>query len=204
MPFTDDFNTAGGNEHLETRPGWTRVEAVDGENFGYASGVSDACGSNNTGSGSGHTSYTCTSQGTEDHFLKFDAAAADFVSFWGNRLTDKDNFIGIRQQSGKLQIFKNVAASFLQLGTTGTTTLTGGEVIRFESTSADDHIAYIDDVEESNPGTPDTAHNTVQTQGVIARDTAGTKLIGDNFEATALGGASAVISASLTLLGAGD
>jgi hypothetical protein len=191
MAFTDNF-TDTDTTTLETHTpsggtAWTRVDGTAG-GAKIVSNILQAAAATNT-------LYICDDQGNADQYVQYKHHnnMNDFVC---NRATDSNNFIGIRVTASKVQIYKRVTATFTQLGSTGTTTVNNGDIIRLES-SGNVHTAKINGNLESGVGGTDAAHNTVTRQGICARTASALNIV-DDFEAGTLSGTVALTGSAST------
>ena len=178
MAFTDSF-TGTENQNLEDRSGWTNVDAPTG---GARINASNALKNNSTQSVS---SYKCTDQGSADHYTQAKFLAATTGCFGvAVRLTNGNNFIAGRYESGAWQVFKRNAGTFTTLGS-NSTTLTSGDVGYLEA-SGNSITFKVNGTTRVGPVT-DSFNNTETGQGLIPRGSTNTSWI-DDFEAGALGG----------------
>lgn len=76
---------------------------------------------------------TSASNGTVQHTVRTLAAATAFGVLL--RWADTNNFIGAYAYTGKLELYKRVAGTFTQIGSTYTGTISSGDVISLEATS---------------------------------------------------------------------
>ncbi|HOU64638.1 MAG TPA: hypothetical protein PK861_01220 [Thermomonas sp.] len=162
MAFNDNFtNGTGSGQNLGARSGWT---------FG-AGGVGDAfVSAGNTylsSSPSGESYWTCTSQGSADHYTE--AVMRGLGGFVCIRLTDANNFIGFRHDGTSWQVYKRVAGTFTQLGSDYTAALAGGEVCRLTGNGNTITFTINGTQRCLGTGVTETAHNTVVAQGVVTR-----------------------------------
>ena len=191
MAFTDDFSGEVSDVDLASHTpsggtAWSRVGGVanSAEVFSASSdaGVPGSAAATNT-------LYQCDDQGNSAQYIQCSYLPSSTASFLANRATDANNFVGVRVSGAKVQIFKRVAGSFTQLGSTGSTTVSSGDTIKLESDGSDVHTAFINGSSESGPGGTDTAHSSVTTQGFCARLESGSDVsVMDDFEAGVLGG----------------
>ncbi len=188
--FRDNFDGAGSNTNLESwtpsgGTAWTKVEGDSGKVLVSSSSerliVGNVVNSNNP------SAFHCDDQSSPDQYVQY-VMQSDTNSFICNRMTDGDNYVGIRRNSGNAQLFKNVAGSFTSLGT-GSTSLSGNPTLKLESDSSDDHTVYLDTgsgFSEEIAGVNETAGNTVSRQGVSGRHTGSLLGWADDFEAGVL------------------
>lgn len=181
MAFTDNFNAAS-TEWLEDRTpsggtAWTRIDGVV-QAIG-ASGANDDCRTNSSTA----TAYQCDDQGSADQYLQFVAVSVSFASFWACRQTNSVNYIGVRIAGGKIQVYKNEAGSFTQIGSTGSTTVVATDVVRLECNGTAIAAKLNGSTEVSGTS---SFNQTVKGQGPVCRVTG--EILGDDFEAGALGG----------------
>lgn len=178
--FTDDF-TGAEDQALEARTGWTKVDAGLSMAFINASNqIKFASGAD--------ISYTAPDTGSADHYAECDllsgAVGKGFFPLCV-RVTDINNFIGIRLFGGDCELFVRNGGSFTFLGeATG-----AADTYRIEASG--------NDIEVFKGGvsllTASTAlHNTVQTPGTVRRANDGDPVL-DNWESDALGGGGATI-----------
>lgn len=180
MAFNDNFtNGTGSGQQLGARSGWTFVggNAADayvsaGNTFLSATASTDSA-------------WTCTSQGSADHYTEAVMLGQDgFVCI---RLTDANNFIGFRHNGSAWQVFKRVAGAFTQLGSDYTVALAGGEVCRLTGNGNTITFTVNGTQRCLGAGVTETDHNTVQGQGVVTRNVGATQWL-DSFTAASLGG----------------
>lgn len=191
MAFTDNFTGTSG-DNLEGRSGWTRVDG--------AAGAAQINASNQLKGTTGtNTAYTCTDQGSANHYTQYVVKVADGgnASFESIRTTDSNNFIGIRAylSTPKIQMYKRDTGSFSLLGT-GTTTVAVDDTAYIEG-DGNNITAKLNGSTEVGPVT-ETFNNTETAQGLVIR-AVDDPLI-DDFEAGALGGAGASVSLRNKLL----
>ena len=173
MAFTDDFNRA--NEDLETSANWTRVDGV----AGALKVISNQCGE---GSG-GDAAYLCPDQSDADHYTQavLNGASGPASSFpVCVRVTDKDNWIGVRYSTGGMELYKRVAGTFTSLDTS-THTHSAGDVWYLEA-SGNNIVGKLNGT--TVVSATETDHNTVTRQGIINRGVENPLV--DDFEAGAL------------------
>lgn len=169
--FTDSFTGTDGDD-LEGRTGWTRVDGV--------AGAAEINASNQLKfSTTTDSAYTAPDAGTADHYAQaeylFDPAVVSNTSFFPVcvRLTDKDNFIGLRILSSggaKRQLFKRVSGTLTMLYEDAINATP--RIFKLEC-SGNDIYGYRDGG-AMNGGLPlatTTDHNTVQTPGLVVRIT---------------------------------
>jgi hypothetical protein len=192
MAFTDTF-TEGSDTNLESHTpsggtAWTRVDGAAG------AAVVNAANDALHAASATNTMYRCDDQGSADQYVQYKVSSLnDNVSFVCNRATDANNFIGVRVNATKIELFKRVTGTFTQLGVDGTTTVVVTDVIKLES-EGDDHRVYINGNLEITR--TDTAHNTVTRQGVCIRGTQGHWI--DDFEAGVLANTEALTTSAST------
>ena len=175
MPFTDDFNRA--NEDLEVSANWTLVDGVAG-GAKVTSNVLEVASTQSVGS------YHCPDQGTPDHYAQAAFNSAGF-SFIGIRLTDGNNFLGLRYNSatGRWEMYKRVGGSLTQLGLFAPS-LTPGDIGYIEADSSDNITVKVNGTVRIGP-ILETFNNTETRQGVIPRSILQSNWL-DDFEAGSL------------------
>lgn len=189
--FTDNFNTAV-TTNLADWPNW---EHVDGPaDFAKVSAsvnrLLENAGADGTLLGA---SYRLPDQGSADHFSEFRlSSAAGNNGVVANRLTDRQNWIGIRcSTSQRLQILRRTTAGGVSVIATGVTPLTTNVFLRLSSVGIV-HRAYINGALETFVGdadfVEDAAHGTVTRQGVVPRAGSFADWI-DDLTVDAIGGA---------------
>ena len=185
MSFTDNFTDTNGTLLTNHTPsggtGWTfKTGASDLADIQGNECEGDAVGQSNL-------TYFCDDQGSADCFTQFKATSTGNAMFPAClRMTESGgvpSYIGVRASGTKVQIFKNTAGSFTQLGSTGTTVVAVNDIIRIEA-SGDDIKAQINSVDEIT-GITETLNNTVTQQGTAPRAVARF----DDFEAGVLAAA---------------
>lgn len=189
MAFTDNFTGTSGDT-LESRTGWTRVDG--------AAGAAQINASNQLKGTTGtNTAYTCTDQGSANHYTQFSVEVADGgnASFESIRTTDSNNFIGIRAYlaTPKIQMYKRDTSSFTLLGT-GTTTVVVTDTAYIEG-DGNDITAKLNGSTEVGPIT-ETFNNTETLQGLVIR-AADDPLI-DDFEAGALAAGAGIVQQAMS------
>jgi hypothetical protein len=172
MAFTDDFNRS--DENLEASASWTLIDGP----AGGARVVSNVLKINTTNS---VCSYSCPDQGSADHYTQavWNTLAYGFTSI---RLTDGNNFIGVRHEGTDWQVYKRDTGSFSLIGSY-TVGLTGGDIAYLEG-NGNDITLKVNGTTRVGP-TSETFNNTETTQGVCPRSVVVTNWI-DDFEAGAL------------------
>jgi hypothetical protein len=190
MAFTDNFNGESGDVTLDVRvpsggTAWTIVgSAVSNDPFVSSAGILN-------GSQPGaNRPYVCDDCGSVNQYVQFVwKATVNIAGFIANRVTDLDNYIGVRVAStsgGQLQLIKNQSGQ-TTLGAYTIGSIPTDSVIRYE-VNGDEHSVYLDSVLRIGPVT-DAFNNTETRQGVIGRSESGLSIAWiDDFEAGALGG----------------
>jgi len=183
MPFTDDFTGTNGDA-LDARTGWTRVDgAANNAQINAANQLKATSATN--------TAYTCIDQADADHYTQSTWEAVSRASFVCVRLTNANNFIGVRPSGSpaKTQIYKRDTGSFTQLGPNGATTVVATDVEYIEG-SGNNITAKLNGSTEVGPIT-ETFSNTVTTQGLVVRESWNPLI--DDFEAGVLAAGGATI-----------
>lgn len=130
MAFSDNFNRA--NEGLEASANWTRV----GGTSGAAAVNSNKL--NVTDTTSGGTAYRCPDIGTADHYVEArwldnDRSSGPFICC---RLTDNNNFIGVRfngdSTSTHIEVYTRKAGTLSNL-LNANSPINNGDVLRLEA-----------------------------------------------------------------------
>ena len=177
--FTDNF-TYGGTptaaEPLSSRAGWTLL-----------SGTATTISVGNGGTSLNHnatadTVVLCPDQGSANHYTQ--VVLLGVQGFVCVRLANLNSYIGFRHSGTAFQVYKNVAGTFVQLGSDYVAALSGSNVCRL--TAAGNTITFeVDGVPRC--GSPFTdAFNSSQTrQGVISRGSGAFPWL-DDFEADAV------------------
>ena len=179
MAFTDSFTYSGtpsANEPLSARSGWTLLSGTALDVYVQSSGTT--CGVSPTA----ESAYICTDQGTADHYTQV-VMKGSCPSFICIRLVDANNYIGFRHNAGLWQVFKRVAGTLTQLGTSYTASLSGSNVAKLSAEGTT--ITFtVDGVERC--GSPFTVsdHSTETSQGLNGRSS-GTASWIDDFTAGA-------------------
>ena len=179
MAFTDDFTGTSG-DNLEDRTGWT---LASGTAASAEINASNQLKTNGTGS-TGH-SYQAPTAGSADHY-------AQCVYRGGSsgplapcvRVTDANNFCGIRAEGTQYNLYQRVAAGFTSKGTYSATPASG-DVLKVEI-SGTTATFYLNGVSRIT-GTSISGSLTAQTPGLICRTTAVDPFI-DDWESTQAGG----------------
>ena len=182
MAFTDNFTGTNG-DLLEDRSGWTEVSAGTKRCTIYNNGLSLRDG----GSGSSEAIWSCTDQGSVNHYTQIKQIAFNPPSspsfYTCMRLVDKDNFIcfwmGGTGAAG-FRLAKNVATAWSDLVTFQGAANT---VIKIDGNGNTVRI-FKDSVQQGTDQTI-TDHNTETTQGLINNEVPGLgdAIIYDDFEA---------------------
>lgn len=174
-PFADNFNRA--NENLEASANWTHDGLIAGamvvSSNRLRSTTSDLAGSG----------YLCPDVGIADHYVQYTAVdnPQGSGSFACCRMTDRGNFVGIRNHHGTLEVFRRVGGTLaeLHLASQG---IVAGDLLRLECEGTN-YRAYVNgDLRAS--GAIGDATLTSTRQGVVSRYVSATWA--DNFEAGAL------------------
>lgn len=181
LGFCDDFNRA--NENLEASANWTRVDGSAGD-----TSISGNLLVSNTTSTTGGA-YQCPDIGSGDKYVECTVPAARNAFGACMRLTDTNNFIGCRYQSGAYQVYKRDAGSFTLLASY-TASLDTSHVLRLEM-RGDDFEMFVNGV--SRATFTDTFNNTETRQGVVGRSQTGSFC--DNFCAGVLTATEYTVSA---------
>lgn len=182
MPFTDAFTGTNGDD-LEGRTGWTRVDG--------AAGAAEVNASNQLKfSSTTETAYTAPATGTGDHY-----AQADFLDFSHSffpvciRVTDKDNFIGLRLfGASEKQIYKRVSGTFTLLYSSAGVP---AGVYKLEGSGSSINL-FRNGVDAGNPVATDSAHSSVTTPGLVCRSGTADPVIDDWESTSAAAGGTAV------------
>lgn len=180
MAFTDDFTNAGSTQDLGARTGWTRV---DGTNLDLKiTGSGTALDSQ----GIDETAYRCTSQASADHYSQavWKDASSNVSPFLCVRVTDSNNWIGVRANGGDWQLYKRDTGSFSNIGSY-TAASADGDVVKVRATG-NSIVVSINGTDRIT--VTEAFNNTELRQGVVAH--AGSSMAPwiDDFEAGAVGG----------------
>jgi hypothetical protein len=195
MAFTDDF-TGSENQELEARTGWTKPAGTR-----YARiNASNQLKAVPNGSVDAH--FVCTDQGSANHYTQADVHIGNGTnnSFLTIRMTDADNFIGVRLYTTGWQLYKRVAGTFTQLGATYIDTSTPGDTIKLEGDGNSINV-YLNTALIIGPET-ETFNNTETSQGLVVRDTLTKDPWIDNFEAGVVGAGDSIDSIDSPVLDA--
>jgi len=172
--FTDNFNRA--NEVLETSTKWTRVGGSAGAVTVDSNAVAIAIAT--------ETAYYSPDSSLTDHYaqgIRPAASLADSGFPVCVRLTDLSNFIGVRNSTGiGAELYKRVAGTFTQLGTTYNYTHAANDIWRLEVTG-DVITFYLNGVARITA--TDAFNNTETKTGMIGRFNTSTNWL-DAWEAT--------------------
>lgn len=109
------------------------------------------------------------------------------------RYVGSSNFWLLQIQSGGLGIYKRVAGTFTQYGSTYTGTISVNDTLEFEVTSGNVWTAKQNGTLRINPGTADSAHSTATKLG-MAGNSGSAKYDDLVFTDTASGGATGAVS----------
>jgi len=177
--FTDDF-TGDDDDLLEDRAGWTLV--TDG---GYRALIkTNALEPTTGGGGSGASVWTCTDQGSADHYIKIKTLRVEprALIYLCSRLVDLDNFVGFHvagSGGAGARLCKNVAGSL----TDSIVTFQGvvDAVVKIECNDNTIKI-FSNDVQQGSDQTI-SDHNTETSEGFVFDTTASGNAFFDDFEA---------------------
>lgn len=187
MTFTDDFNRP--NEGLEASANWTRVDGAANAAAIQSNEVYQFSTTN--------SAYQCPDQATPDHYTQVVSRDATPVATNGfyccTRVTDSNNFFGVRHNNTAYQLYKRNAGSFTLIGSY-TVGHSDGDIVRLESDSSDVHTFKLNGTTRVTSST-DTFNNTETRQGLVVRTNSGRWF--DDFEAGALAAPSGRIMSSL-------
>lgn len=172
--FADDFNRP--DEDLEASVNWTRVGGL----VAGAAVRSNQCAFIDV---TAETAYLSPDAGSANHSTEVERRiSSDRIYFeCCCRLTDANNFIGMRHSAGTYRIFRRVAGVFLELDNLILPAAVG-DIMRLEC-NGDQIIGRVN-------GAPiltavESAHNTVTRQGFVVRDATSNPAI-DNYVARTL------------------
>lgn len=179
MAFVDDFtNGTGSGQNLNARTGWTLTDGTAANAYVSAGGT--ALNSNPAG----EAGYTCTSQGSANHYTE--AVVLGQEGFVCIRMTDSQNFIGFRHNGSAWQVYKRVGGTFTQLGSDFSAASPSGETCRLTANGSAITFTINGVLRCLGAGVTETDHSTVQTQGVVSRNIAVIPWL-DSFTASGLG-----------------
>jgi hypothetical protein len=185
MAFTDNFSGESGDVELSAHTpsggtAWTRIGASTANPPMVGTGAV-LLGSQPAA----NKSYVCDDQGSANHYISFVwKATGNIAGFVCNRLTDANNYFGIRVSStsgGRLELQRN-NSGFTLIGSYVIGSFPTNSTIRYE-VDGDSHSVYLDGVLRIGPVT-DTFNNTETSQGVTGRTESGINIAWlDDFEA---------------------
>lgn len=172
--FIDSFNRD--DENLAVSPNWTRVGGVAGAAAIRSNEVAFLSTT--------ETVYLCPDLGSADHFTQIERRTSAISGYFDCcvRITDTDNFIGVRKGDPEWELFKRVAGTFTQLGTSAQGSAIG-DVVRLEA-NGDQLNVFRNENLIIGPIT-ETDHQAVTRQGFIVRNTLANPAI-DNFRVQVL------------------
>lgn len=131
MAFTDAFTDTNGTNLESHGSSWTRVDGSAG--MGTIQSNTAYCNtSNSTGA-----YFRCPDQGTpvSKQYVQFRQTSADHYSWCVLRAADKDNFIGIRNYGGVIELYKRTSGSYTNLANISNS-YSSSKVIKLEITSS--------------------------------------------------------------------
>jgi hypothetical protein len=178
--FTDNFTRA--NQNLEASANWTLVA---GGVAGSAAVVSNQLAVRPLSIGEG--AYLCPNQGSANHYTQamLKSATDNNAIYYpvAVRVTDLNNFIGLRQFQGTLQMHKRVAGTFTLLASLARTHVLD-DVLRIQANGTA-ITGYLNGTPTLGPITV-AEFTSVTRQGLIVRGTTDFSPALDNFEAGTL------------------
>jgi len=179
--YADNFNRADANLEASAvaSGGWSWVH--DGLIAGALAIVSNqlrCTTSNGTGS-----AYKTPSIGTVDMFASYKVAALpESGAFVCCRLTDRSNFVGIRNNGSIVEVYRRVAGSLSSLWTSGSGVVSIGDVLRLEALGS--NFRVLKNGAEIKPSAAIGATLTATEAGIVARSVVATPM--DDFDSGTL------------------
>ena len=158
-----NFDLVADNSDLSLVTDWSRVSGSSGE---WIVSATDALSMITP---AGVDSCYVADSGATDHSMEITYATAQSSTAFPCcvRVTDQDNFIGVRHNGGDLQLFKRVANTFTPLGTDYTVAIVDTDRVRLDATG-DELNVYLNDALVIGPVT-DAFNNTETQIGVVGR-----------------------------------
>lgn len=127
VTFADDFNRA--DQSLETSANWTRVG-------GTAAALEVNSNRLRCTTSGADTAYKAPSTGTVDHYAQMKlldvGSYGGGASFLACRITDDNNFLGVRWTGSTWSVFKRVAGAFTSIGSFATPVPVVNDIVRLQ------------------------------------------------------------------------
>ena len=189
-PYGDDFNRAntileGSTATGAIGSGWSWGD--DGFLAGALSIVSNQVFCNTTDATG--SAYLAAVLDSDDQYVQFQTTSTTGPtgSFHALRMTDRNNFVGIRAgfgtSNGQVEIYRRVGGALTQLYTTAASFFVLGDVIRLE-VSGGNYTAYKNGVAFKTDLINDGGALTGRKAGIVARSSSG--VLADMFETGSL------------------
>lgn len=184
-PFRDAFDRS--NENLEVNTDYSHDGAITGAAT-VSSNKLNCATTDATGS-----AYKAPNQASADHYVQFKAPNIDIDTggFIAARLTDRNNFLGVRAGAfnahvnwGKIEVARRISGTLTTLYLSSDSAYSNGDTLRLEAIGTD-YLLYRNGVLINSGAIGDASLTSVTDTGLVARATTGN--LADDFETGPLG-----------------